>query len=75
MEKNFLKIWKDALLKKQEYVVGISKKSIPPLIKEFKGKSLTTEDKKRLKILEDYYAQTMKFEKILKRIITEFDNV
>jgi len=75
MEKNILKIWKDALIKKEEYVINRAKDKLPPIIKEYKGKAKKEEDKKKIKIIEGYYEQILKFEGILKKIIDEIEKV
>ncbi|MCK5282835.1 MAG: hypothetical protein KAK00_05485 [Nanoarchaeota archaeon] len=75
MEKDFLKIWKDALLKKQEYVVNNVKEKMPPILKDYKEKAKSSRDKKKLKVMEGYYEQILKFEKILNVMIKEINKV
>jgi len=73
MEKDIMKIWKDALLKKQEYVINKVKSKVPEIIKEYKAKVKTEYDKRKLKNLENYYDQVIGFGRILDKILKEFE--
>ncbi len=75
MEKDILKIWKDALIKKEEHVISRLKEKLPPIVKEYRGKVKSDIDKKKLKIIEEYYNQILKFEGVLKKIIKELEKV
>ena len=75
MEKNILNIWKDMLLKKEEHVINKVKEKLPAILKEYKSKVKTTEDKKKLEIMENYYEQVLTFEKIINKIMKEFDGI
>lgn len=75
MEKNILNIWKDALLKKEEHVINKVKEKLPTILKEYKSKAKTEKDKKKLKIMENYYSQVLIFGNIINKIIKEFDNI
>ena len=75
MEKNILNIWKDALLKKEEHVINKVKEKLPTILKEYKSKAKTEKDKKKLKIMENYYNQVLIFGKIIKKIINEFNDI
>lgn len=75
MEKDILRIWKDALLKQEEYVINMVKTKLPPIVKEYGEKASTSKDKKKLKILEGYYDQILKFGKVLKKIIKELEKI
>ncbi|MFH1642912.1 MAG: hypothetical protein ABIC04_08520 [Nanoarchaeota archaeon] len=75
MEKDILNIWKQALLKKEKYVIIKTKEKLPLIIKDYKKKAKTETDNKKIKILENYYDQILKFEKVIKKIIIELDKV
>jgi len=75
MEKNMLKIWKNALLKKQEVVINNVKQKLPPILKEYSDKAKSDMDIKKYDILKGYYDQILKFENVLKKIIGELDKV
>jgi DNA-binding transcriptional regulator GbsR (MarR family) len=75
MEKDIFSIWKAALVKKEEFVVKRVKDKMPAIIKEYKEKTKTKQDQKRIIILENYYKQIIKFEQVLKRIIAEINKI
>ncbi len=72
MEKDFLKIWKEALIKKEKYVIKRAKEKLPPLIKEYKDKARSGIEKEKLKNLENYLNQILKLEKVINKMIGEF---
>jgi len=72
IEKDLLKIWKDVLIKKEEHVIKNAKEKLPNIIKEYRGKAKSSVDKRKLKVLENYYTQILKFEGILGKINQEF---
>ena len=74
-EKDFTKILKAQLLKKVKNQIRIAKEEIPDMIKEFKGKSKTEQQKKKLKILENYYRQILKFEEMIQHVLKELDDL
>jgi len=73
IEKDFRKIARDHLVKKEETVVRLAKNKLPDIIKDCKTKAKTEEEKKKLKIVEDYYKQIMQMEILIKKIIKEID--
>ncbi|MBW2975503.1 hypothetical protein KY366_07315 [Candidatus Woesearchaeota archaeon] len=73
MEKDILSVWKDILLKKQEHVINKVREKLPSILKEYKGRARTDEDKKRLSIIESYYEQVLKFGAVLKKCIIELE--
>ena len=75
MEKNIMDIWKDAMTKKQEFVINNVKEKLPNILKEYKTKAKTQEDKKKIKIMENYYGQILKFETIINKMLMEFNNL
>jgi DNA-binding transcriptional regulator GbsR (MarR family) len=75
MDKDFIKIWKNALLKKEQYVISLAKERFPLLIKEFRNKAKTDKDKKKLKVIEDYYEQILVFEGFMKKMLNELNKI
>ena len=75
IEKNILNIWKDAMTKKQEFVINNVKEKLPPILKEYKSKAKTDEEKNKIKIMENYYGQILKFETIINKMLMEFNNL
>ena len=75
MEKDIMNMWKEAMINKEEYVVKKVKEKMPEIIQEYSQKAKTEKDKKKVIILEQYYDQMLQFEKILKKMIKEFDSI
>ena len=75
MDKDILKIWKEALLKKDEFVVQKAKEKMPGLIKEYKEKAKTEKDRKKMECVENYYSQILRLEKALKIITKEIEKI
>ncbi len=74
-EKDFVKIIKNNLMKKEEYCIKQVKEKVPDLIKKYKNKVRSDREKKKLKILDDYYNQILKFEKIIIIIRKEIEKI
>ncbi len=74
-EKNILKIFKQAMIKKQENVISLAKIKIPEIIKENKPKAKTSEQKQKIKMLESYLQQMLLFEKLIQHMIKGFNNI
>jgi|TARA_Y100000310_G_C20688367_1_gene820583 DNA-binding transcriptional regulator GbsR (MarR family) len=75
MEKDMVGMVKQALILKQQYGINIIKEKLPRILKEYKFKAKSERNKKKLKILEDYYSQSLKFEIILKKMVKELDKI
>jgi len=73
MEKDFNKLTKQIMIKKQENIISMIKSEIPSIIKE--SKPISEKDKKKLKILENYYKQILGFEKVIKKMIEMMDEI
>ena len=74
-EKDFIKITKEHLMKKEEYCIKLVKERMPDLIRKYKGKLKSSKEKRKLKILEDYYNQIVKFEKLILNIKREIERI
>lgn len=74
-EKDFVKIIKEHLMKKEEQGIKVVKEKVPEIIKKYKDKVKSDREKKKLKILENYYIQISKFEKILRNTRNEFEKM
>ncbi|MBN2421928.1 hypothetical protein JXB41_01765 [Candidatus Woesearchaeota archaeon] len=75
MEKDFLAIWKNALIKKEEFVIKNAKEKIPLIIDEYKKKARTEKDKKKIEIINNYYKQILKLEKITNIMVKELNKI
>ena len=69
IDKDYLEILKDHLLKMQQLKLNLIKDKMPAIIEEYKSKAKTEKEKKKLKILENYLSQTLKFDNIILSII------
>ena len=74
-EKNFFKILKGTLVRKQEYIINVVKDTLPSIISEGKGKAKTGKDRKKMKILESYYRQILDFEKVIENMLRDLEEV
>lgn len=75
IEKDFIKIMRDVLFKKEQYGIRVVKEKLPIIINEYKNKVKSDKDKKKVKILEDYYKQIIKCEAVIHEMIKKFDNL
>ncbi len=69
-EKDFLKVFKQALVKKQENVINLAKTRLPEIVKQNKSG-----DKQKIKMIENYYNQMLKLEKAIQHFIVEIDKI
>ena len=72
-EKDIMRIMKKTLVMKQESVVKLAKERIPFIIRKYKNKKLTEEQKNKLRIIENYYKGILRFEGIIKEILRKLD--
>lgn len=75
MEKDMMGMVKQALILKQEHCIRIIKERLPKILREYKTKVKSERDKQKLKILENYYSQMLKFEIILEKTAKELDKI
>ena len=72
MEKDFMDLWRKMLIAKHEGVIKNAKTLLPKIIEKSKEDK---KDKEKSKIIENYYDQILKFEKVLKNIMKCFDKI
>lgn len=75
VEKNILKLSKDNLINQKTKSLQIAKQSLPNLIEKYKKKSLSNENKFKLNLIENYYNQLLISEKLIDKIIKDFDKI
>lgn len=75
MEKNFLESTKRHFVSQHEPFIRAIKEKLPLLIEKHKGKVKSEEDKKKLKLLENLYNQTLKLEILINTIIKKTDEL
>jgi DNA-binding transcriptional regulator GbsR (MarR family) len=73
-EKNYLKIMKEYMMKKEEQRLKLVKEKLPTLIRKYKNPK-SEREKKKLKILEDYHRQLLKFEKVISHVRKEIEKM
>ena len=73
MDKDIMAINKQKFLAMQEYMIKPIKQELPMLIKKFREKKLSSGQKKKLALVEDYYSQVSEFEKIIRHVIEDMD--
>lgn len=74
-EKDFLNVFKQAIIKKHENVISLAKVKIPEIIRCNKQKTNTEKEKHKLKMLESFYQQMLGFDTLLQHMIKEFDKL
>ena len=75
MEKDFLKILKDHMFKKQKHIINFAKDHLPEMIKENKARKLDKKEKQELKMIENYYESMLKFDIIVKDLIKNIERM
>ena len=63
------------LVKKEEHNIALAKRRLPVMIEVYEKKAKTEHDNKQLKILKDYYEQVLKSERVIIKMIKEFDKL
>ena len=75
VEKKIFKILKAQLQKSREIEIIPVKSKLPNIIKDFKKQAKTEKDKKKLKIIEQYYNDVTKFDKIMSKMLKRFEGM
>lgn len=72
MENNIMEIMLNMLKKKQQYIIGRAKESLPGIINEYKK---TKSSKHELKIIEKYYNDVLLGEQIIGEMIKRIEKI
>ena len=75
MEKNLMVYITELLEKKYERIILKSKHVLPGIISRYKTKKLKDDEKKRLKIIENYYRQVLFGEKLMEKAMSLFGKI
>jgi len=75
VEKKMFKVLKAQLQKSREVEIIPIKNKLPNIIKDFKKQSKTEKDKEKLKIIEQYYTDVTKFDKIMSKMLKKFEGM
>ena len=73
IEKNVLKIHRDIMIIKEAIGTKIAKELLPELLMKYKNKKLNNEEKKKLKIIEEYHKQIIILENLVKKTIMDYN--
>lgn len=68
MEKDFPKLFQKLFLKKLE-IISIVKLKLPEIIKKYRSQAKSDKEKQKLKIMENYYEDVLKFDKLLQELL------
>jgi DNA-binding transcriptional regulator GbsR (MarR family) len=74
-EKDFSKMLSSYLLMKQKTVIKLGKDKLPELIKKYKNKKLSEEQRKKLMIMEHYYHDLLQFEVMVDQMIKKLEEI
>ncbi len=74
-EKDIIKLFREVFLKKQQFKIEMVKNRLPGIISECKKTARSLQDKERLKILENYYQQMLKAEKLMEKMREGLDSL
>ena len=74
MDKDFIQVLKKHLTIKQEMLISLAKKRLPEIIGKYSESAKTDKDRQKIKIIEDYYKQVLKAEKIIAKVIELINN-
>ena len=75
MEKDIVKLNKQKLVVAYENGIKPAKEILPQIIKKYENKAKDAREQKKLEIVQDYFRQIMEFEKILKHMIEDIDQI
>jgi HTH-type transcriptional regulator, osmoprotectant uptake regulator len=75
MEKDIVKLNKQKLVMAYEIGVKPAMEILPPLIAKHKNKAKDANVQKKYEIVQDYFRQMTEFEKILKHMIEDMDQI
>jgi DNA-binding transcriptional regulator GbsR (MarR family) len=75
MEKDFLEATKRHFVSQHEPFIKVIKEKLPALIEKYRGKVKEEDEKKKLKLLENLYKQTLKLEILINTIIKKADEL
>lgn len=75
MEKDIGKLMMETFMKAYETESRITKKYLPPIIEEYRGKALTEYETEKLSILENYCSQLTIYNKLLEAMIEKLPEI
>ncbi len=75
MEKEMFKVFKSQMRKHREVKIVPLKTHLPSIIKDYKKQAKTDKDKKKVKILEQYYKDVEKFDTIMSNMLKKLEGL
>ncbi|MFH0869838.1 MAG: winged helix-turn-helix transcriptional regulator [archaeon] len=75
MEKDILSSLKDSMIARPLKIIAHVKEKLPAILEKHRGKAKSEEDKKRLKILDDYYKQVLRMEFIINEVMKHLEEL
>lgn len=75
VEKDFCKILKQQLIRKQEYEINFAKSKLPELIAKHEQKAKTDTEKKKLALLKSYHKQIIQMDVLLNLMIRKLSDI
>ncbi|HII17159.1 TPA: MarR family transcriptional regulator [Candidatus Woesearchaeota archaeon] len=72
-EKDILQVMRGHLLRKERIALAKFRESLPAILEKYKAKKLSDEDKKKLKIVEQYYKRMLQLEFFIKDTVQRLD--
>ncbi len=75
IEKDLFKAMKKTLLTKETQGIKHLKERLPEIIKKYKDKAKSENDRKKIRILEEYNVQIIKLEKLLQKMIKTIEEL
>jgi HTH-type transcriptional regulator, osmoprotectant uptake regulator len=75
MEKDIVKLNKQKLVIAYEIGVKPAMEILPPIIEKYKNKAKDAKAQRKYEIVQDYFRQMVEFEKILKHMIEDIDQI
>ncbi len=75
MEKDHITMLRNQLIRREEIKLKAVKDALPALLAKYRGKLDDEADKKKLRIMEDYYRQLLHFDGLIGKILEELDAI
>lgn len=74
MEKDLFKMMQKKLEKAYEAEINPAKQKVPEIIEKYKNKKLNEKSKKKLEIMQNYYQQIIKLDKVFRQMQVRLKN-
>ncbi len=75
MEKDMVKMMRQAISEMQIVNIGITKKTLPRIIEQFKNKVKSNKERGQIRMLEKIYEDALRFERIIQELIKRLNEI